>query len=122
MNARALFDEAMTMLGYVNAEGLSGEEDMLKKSLVIINKIYFELYRAFVNKKGDGFIPLGNINDEVNLPQVVLRDIAPYGVAMFLAQSEGDADSQALYANLYNQKKISGSVGKITDRLPHVWG
>ena len=122
MNARELFDEAMIMLGYASAEGLSGEDDMLKKSLVLINKVYFELYRAFVNNKGEDFIPLSNINCEVRLPEFVLRDIAPYGVAMYLAQSESDADSQALYANLYNQKKVSGSVGKITDRLPHVWG
>ena len=125
MNGRSLFDKAMIMLGYTSAEGLSGEEDMLKKALVIINNVYAELYTAFVQKQGDedGFVPLANINDTLNLPPIVANDIAPYGVAMFLAQSEGDADSQALYANLYNQKKTRGrKIGRITDNLPHVWG
>lgn len=125
MNGRSLFDKAMIMLGYTSAEGLSGEEDMLKKALVIINNVYAELYTAFVQKQGDedGFVPLANINDTLNLPPRVANDIAPYGVAMWLAQSEGDADSQTLYANLYNQKKVCGKkFDKITDKMPHIWG
>ena len=38
-------------------------------------------------------------------------DILPYGAAMFLAQSEGDGDSQRLYAALYNQKR-AGAAGR----------
>lgn len=125
MNAMSLFEKAMEMLGYASAEGISGREDILKKALTIINNVYAELYYAFVQKLGeeDSFVPLTNINDTLNLPTVVLNDIAPYGVAMYLAQSEGDADSQALYANIYNQKKARGKrVSRIKDRLPHVWG
>ena len=125
MNAMSLFEKAMEMLGYTSAEGISGREDMLKKALTLINNVYVELYYAFVQKAGDedSFVPLANINDSLNLPTVVLNNIAPYGVAMYLAQSEGDADSQALYANIYNQKKVRGKrIGKIKDRLPRVWG
>lgn len=124
MNGRSLFDKAMTMLGYASAEGISGEEDMLPKALTLINNVYAELHYAFVQKKGDNdsFVPLGNINDTLNLPPLVLNDIAPYGMAMYLAQSEGDADNQSLYASIYNQKKVRGKVTKITDKLPHVWG
>lgn len=125
MNAMSLFEKAMEMLGYTSAEGISGREDMLKKALTLINNVYVELYYAFQQKAGedDNFVPIVNINDSLNLPTAVLNDIAPYGVAMYLAQSEGDADNQSLYANIYNQKKVRGKrVGRIKDRLPHTWG
>lgn len=125
MNGMSLFEKAMEMLGYTSAEGISGRDDMLKRALTLINNVYAELYYAFVQKQGekDGFVPLANINDCLNLPALVLNDIAPYGVAMYLAQSEGDADSQALYANIYNQKKVRGkSFGRIKNGMPYVWG
>lgn len=125
MNGMSLFDKAMEMLGYASAEGISGRDDILRKALTLINNVYAELYYAFVQRQGDedSFVPLVNINDTLNLPTVVLNDIAPYGVAMYLAQSEGDADNQALYASIYNQKKVRGKrVKKIKDRMPHVWG
>ncbi len=125
MNGMSLFNKAMEMLGYASAEGISGRDDMLKKALTLINNVYAELYYAFVWKAGDkdSFVPLANINDSLNLPTVVLNDIAPYGVAMYLAQSESDADNQSLYANIYNQKKIRGkSFGRVKNAMPHVWG
>lgn len=125
MNGRSLFDKAMIELGYASAEGISGEEDMLPKALTLINNVYAELHYAFVQKKGDNdsFVPLANINDELNLPPFVLNDIAHYGVAMWLAQSEGDADNQALFASLYNQKKMRGArIKKMPSGMPHVWG
>ena len=125
MNGMSLFDKAMEMLGYASAEGISGRDDMLKKALTLINNVYAELYYAFVQRSGDedNFVPLTNINDTLNLPTVVLNDIAPYGVAMYLAQSEGDADSQSLYASIYNQKKVRGKkIERIKDKAPHVWG
>lgn len=125
MNAMSLFEKAMEMLGYASAEGISGREDMLKKALTLINNVYAELHYAFQQKAGDedSFVPIVNINDSLNLPTAVLNDIAPYGVAMYLAQSEGDADNQSLYANIYNQKKVRGKrIGRIKDRLPHTWG
>lgn len=125
MNGRNLFDKAMEMLGYASAEGISGRDDMLKKALTLINNVYAELHYAFVQIQGDedNFVPLANINDTLKLPTLVLNDIAPYGVAMYLAQSEGDADNQSLYANIYNQKKIRGKrFSKVKNKMPHVWG
>ena len=124
MTGMALFDRAMELLGYTSADGISGKEDMLKRGLTLINQVYAELYYAFVQVPGaeDEFKPLGNILDEIKLPHYVLTDIAPYGLAMYLAQSESDADNQSLYANIYNQKKVRGKkVGTIKDRLPYVY-
>lgn len=125
MTGMELFDQAMEMLGYANAEEISGKSDLLKKGLTLLNRVYAELHYGFVAKPGDEdtFRPLSNIREELHLPTFVLQDVAPYGLAMYLAQSESDADNQSLYATIYNQKKMRGkSVGRITDRLPHVWG
>lgn len=125
MTGMELFDQAMEMLGYSNAEEISGKSDLLKKGLTLLNRVYAELHYGFVAKPGDEdtFQPLSNIREELHLPTFVLQDVAPYGLAMYLAQSESDADNQSLYATIYNQKKTRGkSVGRIADRLPHVWG
>jgi hypothetical protein len=125
MTAMSLFNKAMEMLGYASAEGISGREDMLKKALTLINLVYSELYYAFCFVPGekDNFTPLKTMSEKLALPNVVLNDIAPYGVAMYLAQSESDADNQNLYAAIYNQKKIRGkSISKVKDCAPHVWG
>lgn len=124
MTGMNIFDRAMELLGYTSADGISGKEDMLKRALTLINQVYSELYYAFVYVPGadDEFKPLANILHEIKLPHNVLMDIAPYGLAMYLAQSESDADNQSLYANIYNQKKVRGKkVGFITDRLPHTF-
>lgn len=124
MTGMNLFDKAMELLGYTSADGISGKEDMLKRAITLINQVYAELYYAFVQVPGekDEFEPLANILDVVNLPKNVLTDIAPYGLAMYLAQSESDADNQSLYANIYNQKKVRGKkVTVIKDRLPHIF-
>lgn len=125
MTGMNLFDEAMRLLGYVTEDGVSGRDDMLKKALPLVNRVYSELYYSFVSVPGkeDNFKPLGLIGQELELPENVLNDIAPYGMAMYLAQSESDADNQALFASIYNQKKIRGKrIVPITDRLPHIWG
>lgn len=124
MTGMNLFDKAMELLGYTSADGISGKEDMLKRGLTLINQVYAELYYAFVQVPGeeDEFKLLANILDEVKLPKNVLTDIAPYGLAMYLAQSESDADNQSLYANIYNQKKIRGKkVTVINDHLPYTF-
>lgn len=121
MTGMALFDKAMEMLGYVSAEGISGKKDMLKKGLTIINNVYAELYYAWEDWHNKPFEPLKNINESLNLPQIVLDDIAPYGIAMYLAQSESDADNQSLYATIYNQKKTR--VIRVTSKkIPNIWG
>lgn len=120
----ALFDKAMAMLGYASSEGLNGKEDMLKKSLTFINLIYAELYYPLKCVLGDNeFQPLTAIGQEIKLPKIILDDVAPYGLAMYLAQSESDADNQSLFASLYNQKRArSLYTGRVCDKLPHVWG
>lgn len=125
MTGLNLFDEGMKLLGYVNDSGVSGREEMLKKALPLINRVYSDLYYSFeaVHGEKDSFKPLTAISQELKLSSAVLNDVAPYGMAMYLAQSESDADNQALYASLYNQKKTRGKrITVIKDSLPHIWG
>ncbi len=121
MTGMGLFDKAMEMLGYVSAEGISGKEDMLKKALSLINNVYAELYYAWQDTNTKPFKPLKNINDELDLPALVLDNIAPYGIAMYLAQSESDADNQSLYAAIYNQKKTRVKSISAKHKLPYIW-
>ena len=124
MTGMNLFDKAMEMLGYASADGISGKDDMLKKALTLINLVYADLWFAFEADQGkEPFKPLNLIGDEIVLPERILHDVAPYGLAMFLAQSESDADNQQLYAALYNRKRKGyNRVETVIDRLPGIGG
>ena len=47
----------------------------------------------------------------------------PYGVAMLIAQSEGDDELQGYYASVYNQKRqaVPRREERIGDMLPGRW-
>lgn len=124
MTGMNLFDKAMEMLGYASADGISGKDDMLKKALTLINLVYADLWFAFeADQEKEPFQPLNRIGDEIVLSERVLHDVAPYGLAMFLAQSESDADNQQLYAALYNRKRKGyNRVETVIDRLPGIGG
>ncbi len=51
------------------------------------------------------FEELGTLTDEPKLPPRAADDVMPYGVAMLMAQTIGDADHQGLFASLYNKKR-----------------
>ena len=55
--------------------------------------------------------------------EMCIRD-RPYGVAMFLAQAEGDGTNQQYYASLYQQKRnaVRRYPRRRQDVLPTVWG
>lgn len=121
MTGQQMFDKAMTLLGYVGSHNeISGKNELLSRGLVFINQIYSDLHYA--SYKTD-FIPLNNINGEINLPIRVLHDVMPYGVAMYLAQAEGDGDNQQMFSALYNQKRgsVKATSTNIVDSLPNVW-
>ena len=53
------------------------------------------------------FHDLFSPNDIVPLPDRLVADVMPYGVAMLLAQGESDADNQAVFARIYSQKRAA---------------
>ena len=115
--------------------GGPGTYAVTARGLSAIQQIYRDLYFALwphVESPGGGITvgdtkrPAGNTppaapecgvrpyfhdlfspNDPVPLPERLTADVMPYGVAMLLAQGEGDADNQATFARIYNQKRAA---------------
>ena len=104
MKAIQVFNIAMSLIGYNDINGeISGESELKKNAIPKMQMIYQELYRA--EGHTDELPVLLSLNDEIQLSNDTVRDIMPYGVAMLISQSEGDADNQSLMSVLYNQKK-----------------
>lgn len=102
MNAKEIYNKAMIMLGYLGSEGISGETEMSRKGITAINLVISDIGKYFKESPKQ----ISSLSDDVNLPEQILVDVMPYGVAMFLAQSEGDGDNQQLFAVLYNRKRV----------------
>lgn len=115
MIARETYKMALNMLGYKDT-------DMFKeKSVVLVNRVYADLFYS-LNPNGE-FEPIKSLQDTIDLPQKVLHDVFPYGLAGFLAQSESDGDSQQLYMSIYNGKKNRlNNVASIEDVIPYPEG
>ena len=121
MTGQQMFDKSMILLGYSGVHNeIAGKDELLTRGLAFINQIYSDLHYA---SNTTDFILLNNINDEINLPTRVLYDVMPYGVAMFLAQAEGDGDNNQIFAALYNQKRwsVKAPSKTIIDSMPKAW-
>lgn len=108
MTAQQVFNTACNLLGYNDINGeVSGEDEVKRNALPKIQMIYEELFRCEGHKDANGenqpLKILGSMSDDIKLSDDTVRMIMPYGVAMLLAQSEGDADNQAVMAALYTR-------------------
>lgn len=104
---RDILERAMVLLHYTDGNGrLDGQQyaELFKRGLALLNQIYSDLW--FLEQE-ESFDELTHLEQPLRLSQRCLNDVAPYGVAMLLAQSESDGDSQQLMAALYNQKRSS---------------
>lgn len=98
-------NRALQLLNYTDQNGRLDSAmyaDVTARSLAIVNQIYAEAWYALHDR---GFEELGTLTDEVQLPERIVNEVMPYGVAMLFAQSIGDADNQSLMVDLYNQKR-----------------
>ncbi len=102
MTVREMYQKALTLLGYAGSDSISGEAEFVRKGIAVINQIYSDLFYA-VSK--ESFVYVNSFTDKINLPERILNDVMPYGVAMLLAQSENDSDNQMIFAALYNKKR-----------------
>ncbi len=119
MTAREILNSALKLLGYTEANGNSElPQRILNRATALINVIYSELWRA--EGRAD-FTPIKSLTDEIKLTQAVLSEVMPCGVAMMIAGSESDGDSQSLWAEIYSRKKsILTRLEERTDSLPTV--
>lgn len=118
-----MFRQALMLLNYTNglgAVGTSNNADLHRRLLPIVNQIYADLWGI---QRRDDFKPLTAPADQIDLDAYTTANIMPYGVAMLIAQTDGDADNQTIYATLYNQRRsaAASSSDRIADRLPRVY-
>ena len=123
MTGDAVFRQAMRLLGYTNAQGeVDGgrEAGLFRRATALVNQIYADLSAI---ENGEGGEPLERLSQELPLSLRTQTDVMPYGVAMLIAQSEGDDELQGYYASVYNQKRqaVHRREERIGDMLPGRW-
>ncbi len=126
MTGRDVLTKAMEMMNYTDTDGAvsnNAPSGVMRRGLSLVNQIYSDLW--FIENDGvEGvlFSPLTSLSGNLVLTDRAAADVMPYGVAMLLAQSEGDGDNQQLFANLYNRKRtsVNAPVSAIVDMLPTV--
>lgn len=119
MNGKQLLERALLLLNYVDAAGephFPGVNG--KRAVSVINQIAADL--LFARQADAAFTPMVRLDEAIPLDERTVENVMPYGVAMLLAQSEGDADGQALFAAIYNRKRaaVGGLAQTRRDVLP----
>lgn len=118
--AKEVFERALRLLGYTDSLGeIDGAQDaeMYKRGMTAVQQIYADC--AGIEHPG-GADFLQDMNAPLNLSAKTVNDVMPYGVAMLIAQNDGNGDSQALFATLYNQKRMAvpRPASRIRDAFP----
>lgn len=117
MTAREVLNNALKLLGYTEANGnVELPQRISNRAVAVINVIYAELWRA---ESAIEFKPIKSLTDEINLTERVLNEIMPCGIAMMIAGSESDGDSQNFWAEIYNRKRTTMThITERKDQLP----
>ena len=118
-----MFRRAMSLLGYTDIDGaVDGAQsaELFRRGLDIVNQVMAEVWPL---ERRDAYVPLNAIVQDIPLSQYAVETVMPYGVAMFLAQADGDGTNQQLYASLYQQKRnaVKRPCSRRADVLPDVW-
>ena len=124
MTGNDALKQALNLLNYTDANGnisAANNANLTKRALPLINQIYADLWEP--RGTNTAFSPLKSLGESLDLDSTVCFNVLPYGVAMMLAASDGDADNQSFYAQLYNQRRPSAfkQGGRIQDRLPRTF-
>jgi len=117
MTAREILDKTLKIMGITDNEGNPVISKRVKqKAISLINLVYADLHT--VAGSGD-FVPVESLSDNINLPLKVLLETFIYGLAMNIAFSESDSDSQQYFSILYNKKRASiNRKSNIVDDIP----
>ena len=111
---------ALQLLGYTDSIGGSSslqDAELTKRGTTAVLQIYNDLQR--IERQTFDAEPF-NMGKELQLSPVSVNDVMPYGVAMLIAQGDGNGDAQSMFADLYNQKRSSvpKAVLRRTDVIP----
>ena len=115
---------ALILLGYTGIDGaVDGAQaaDLLRRGLDVVNQVSAEIWPL---ERPDAFRSLTSLQEEIPLSVYAIESVLPYGVAMFLAQADGDGTNQQFFASLYQQKRNAAerAPARRMDALPRVWG
>ncbi len=124
MTGQDIFRQALMLLNYTNAHGTVealNNAELYRRSLPIVNQIYADLWKI---QRTDEFVPLSSMTEAVRLETHTVMNSMIYGVAMLVAQTDGDVDNQSLYATLYNQRRSAACIRseRVADCMPRITG
>ncbi len=121
MNGNEVLRQALILLNYTDTHGdgeVPGGAGLYKRALATVNQIVAELW---YQEHSEPFQPLSDLHQPLPLSAAVVQTVVPYGVAMLLAQEDGDADNQTVYAALYDGRRAAAThntTARIADALP----
>ncbi len=107
MTGLDVIQKSLLLLNYTDSAGhvdsrVSGA--VQARGLGILNQLLADAWYA---ENDTPFVPLSAVGQTLPCDERVATDVLPYGVAMLLAQGEGDGDNQSTFAALYNQKRAA---------------
>lgn len=119
MTGQELLEQALYLLNYTNNRGeidTRNSQELLRRGVPIINAVLADVLPI----AGEPIAAIGSLSDTVPVAEEIAAAVMPYGVGMWLAQSEADGDNQQLMSALYNQKRnaIRRPSGRVADVLP----
>ena len=119
MTGLELVERALFLLNYTDAQGRTEARqnaELLRRAKPLVEQILTDVL-VMMNRSP---VTVERLSDPLPVDGKTARNVMTYGVAMLLAQSENDGDSQAMMAAIYNQKR--GSVNRpsccVADVLP----
>lgn len=122
MTGQEILEQALQLLHYTDADGQPEnrfQADSGRIGLAAVNQIYADIW--FVERQAP-FVPLDGLQERVDLCSRSVYEVMPLGVAMWIAQAEGDSARQGMLADAYNQKRmqVAAPARRRTDVIP--WG
>lgn len=107
MTGLDVIQKALLLLNYTDTSGRADSRvsgAVAARGLGILNQLLADAWYA---KNDTPFTPLSATTQVLPCDDRVAMDVLPYGVAMMLAQGEGDGDNQSTFAAIYNQKRAA---------------
>lgn len=104
MNGNQILQRALTLMGYTDQNGDIDSEaarSANRHGLAAVRQIYSELSYA----SGTAPAAITDMSMPLPLSRRLLDEVMPYGVAMLLAIAEGDTNTEAAFALIYNRKR-----------------
>ena len=119
MTGTEILQAALRRLNYTDTSGevdMQMNSDIARRALDAVNYVLADLRHV----AGEEFAALGGLGETVPLSDDVCVRVMPWGVAMLIAESESDADAQAVMAQTYNRLRNSfpRRPGHVRDVMP----